>query len=110
MGGRYMNVPEISVDELAGQIANSAVVIDVREQAEWDEGRVVGSRLMPLGEVVARLDEIPTDGPVYVICRSGVRSAEACGYLRTQGIDAFNVTGGVLAWLDSERTVESGAR
>ncbi|HJM00317.1 MAG: rhodanese-like domain-containing protein [Acidimicrobiales bacterium] len=103
-----MNVPAISVDELAGQIANRAVLVDVREQSEWDEGRVGGSRLIPLGEVVARVSEIPTDGPVYVICRSGVRSAEACAYLRTQGIDAFNVTGGVLAWLDSERTVEFG--
>ena len=105
-----MSVPEISVDELAGQIANGAAVVDVREQFEWDEGYVGGSRLIPLGEVVDRVSEIPTDTPVYVICRSGVRSAEACGYLRTQGIDAFNVTGGVLAWLDSERTVESGAR
>jgi rhodanese-related sulfurtransferase len=103
-----MSVPAISVDELAGQIANRAVLVDVREQSEWDEGRVGGSRLIPLGEVVARVSEIPTDGPVYVICRSGVRSAEACAYLRTQGIDAFNVTGGVLAWLDSERTVEFG--
>jgi len=105
-----MNVPAISVDELAGQIANGAVVVDVREQSEWDEGRVGGSRLIPLGEVVARVSEIPADGPVYVICRSGVRSAEACDYLRTQGIDAFNVTGGVLAWLDSDRTIEFGPR
>ena len=105
-----MNVPAISVDELAGQIANGAVVVDVREPSEWDEGRVGGSRLIPLGEVVARVSEIPADGPVYVICRSGVRSAEACDYLRTQGIDAFNVSGGVLAWLDSDRTIEFGPR
>ena len=105
-----MSVPEISVDELAGQIANGAAVVDVREQFEWDEGYVGGSRLIPLGEVVDRVSEIPTDTPVYVICRSGVRSAEACDYLRTQGIDAFNVTGGVLAWLDSDRTIEFGPR
>ncbi len=105
-----MGVPEISVDELAKQIALGAVVVDVREQAEWEQGRVMGSRLIPLGEVVTRVDEIPTQGPVYVMCRSGVRSAEACDYLRTQGVDAFNVTGGILAWLDSERNVDCGTR
>ena len=105
-----MSVPEISVDELAGQIANGAAVVDVREQFEWDEGYVGGSRLIPLGEVVDRVSEIPSDTPVYVICRSGVRSAEACEYLRAQGIDAFNVTGGVLAWLASERTIECETR
>ena len=105
-----MSVPEISVDDLAGHIANGAAVVDVREQIEWDEGYVGGSRLIPLGEVVARVSEIPTDGPVYVICRSGVRSAEACEYLRAQGIDAVNVTGGVLAWLASERTIECETR
>ncbi|MED5292508.1 MAG: rhodanese-like domain-containing protein [Actinomycetota bacterium] len=105
-----MYVPAISVDELAGQIANVAVVVDVREQSEWDEGRVEGSRLIPLGEVIARVSEIPREGTVYVICRSGVRSADACSYLRTQGIDAVNVTGGILAWLDSERAIEFGTR
>ncbi|MEC7828053.1 MAG: rhodanese-like domain-containing protein [Actinomycetota bacterium] len=105
-----MYVPAISVDELAGQIANGAVVVDVREQSEWDEGRVEGSRLIPLGEVIARVSEIPREGTVYVICRSGVRSADACSYLRTQGIDAVNVTGGILAWLDSERAIEFGTR
>ena len=85
-------------------------MVDVREQVEWDEGRVKGSRLIPLGEVATRVGEIPTQGPVYVICRSGVRSAEACDYLRTQGVDAFNVTGGVLAWLESERDIECGTR
>ena len=105
-----MYVPAISVDELAGQIATGAVVVDVREQSEWDEGRVEGSRLIPLGEVIARVSEIPREGTVYVICRSGVRSADACSYLRTQGIDAVNVTGGILAWLDSERAIEFGTR
>ena len=62
-----MSVPEISVDELAGQIANGAAVVDVREQFEWDEGYVGGSRLIPLGEVVDRVSEIPTDTPVYAV-------------------------------------------
>ena len=70
-----MGVPEISVDELAVQMDSGAQILDVRELDEWNEGRISGSRLMPLGEVIERTDEISTNEPVYVICRSGVRSA-----------------------------------
>ena len=101
-----MGVPEISVDELAVQMDSGAQILDVRELDEWNEGRISGSRLMPLGEVIERTDEISTNEPVYVICRSGVRSASACEYLRTQGVDAVNVAGGNLAWLESQRSVE----
>ena len=101
-----MGVPEISVDELAVQMDSGAQILDVRELDEWNEGRSSGSRLMPLGEVIERTDEISTNEPVYVICRSGVRSASACEYLRTQGVDAVNVAGGILAWLESQRSVE----
>ncbi|MBM35924.1 MAG: rhodanese-like domain-containing protein [Actinomycetota bacterium] len=101
-----MGVPEISVDELAVQMDSGAQILDVRELDEWNEGRISGSRLMPLGEVIERTDEISTNEPVYVICRSGVRSASACEYLRTQGVDAVNVAGGILAWLESQRSVE----
>ena len=85
---------------------SGAQILDVRELDEWNEGRISGSRLMPLGEVIERTDEISTNEPVYVICRSGVRSASACEYLRTQGVDAVNVAGGILAWLESQRSVE----
>ena len=103
-----MSVPTISVDNLADQIAGGATVIDVREPEEWEQGRIPGTWLLPLGEVAARVGEIPRGGPVYVMCRSGIRSAEACEYLRTQGIDAFNVAGGILAWVASDREIERG--
>tara|TARA_B100001250_G_scaffold324921_2_gene288565 strand:+ start:728 stop:1045 length:318 start_codon:yes stop_codon:yes gene_type:complete len=105
-----MNVPTISVDNLADQIAGGALVVDVREIEEWEQGRIRGATLIPLGEVVARFDEFPSDNPVYVMCRSGIRSADACEYLRSRGIDAINVAGGILAWVDSDREIERGAR
>ena len=105
-----MIVPTISVDALADQIAMGATVIDVREPEEWNQGRIAGTYLIPLGEVATRIDEIPDEGPVYVMCRSGIRSDEACEYLRTQGVDAFNVVGGILAWVDSDREIERGSR
>ena len=103
-----MTIPEISAEDLATRLETGAQVIDVREPDEWDEAYLAGSYLIPLGQVVDRLDEIATGPSVYVICRSGVRSANACEYLRVQGIDAVNVTGGILAWLDAELPVECG--
>ena len=103
-----MTIPEISAEDLATRLKTGAQVIDVREPDEWDEAHLAGSYLIPLGQVVDRLDEIATGPSVYVICRSGVRSANACEYLRVQGIDAVNVTGGILAWLDAELPVECG--
>jgi rhodanese-related sulfurtransferase len=80
----------------------------VREPDEWEEFRAPGATLLPLGEVPERLDEVPTDGPVYVICRSGARSAKAAELLRATGVDAVNVAGGTLAWREAGNPVESG--
>jgi rhodanese-related sulfurtransferase len=103
-----MDVPEIDVDELAQRREAGQVVLDVRNQDEYDEVHVPGVLLIPLGELVERVDEVPTDGPLPVICRSGARSMQAAEYLRQQGIDAMNVVGGTLAWVDAGFPVEEG--
>jgi rhodanese-related sulfurtransferase len=103
-----MDVPEIDVDELAQRREAGQVVLDVRNQDEYDEVHVPGVILIPLGELVERVDEVPTDGPLPVICRSGARSMQAAEYLRQQGIDAMNVVGGTLAWVDAGFPVEEG--
>jgi rhodanese-related sulfurtransferase len=51
-----------------------------------------------MNEVPARVDELPRDRTVFVICQSGGRSAQVTGYLRQQGIDAINVAGGTGEW------------
>jgi rhodanese-related sulfurtransferase len=76
-----------------------AVLIDVREQWEYDEARIPGSVLIPLGQLPARISEIPADRDVYVHCRMGGRSARAVDYLRTFGhANAYNVAGGIEQW------------
>jgi rhodanese-related sulfurtransferase len=76
-----------------------AVLIDVREQWEYDEARIPGSVLIPLGQLPARIAEVPADRDVYVHCRMGGRSARAVDYLRTFGhSNAYNVTGGIEQW------------
>ena len=100
--------PQVSVTDLDAALSTGAVLIDVREPDEWLEARVAGGLHIPLGQVQARVAEVPTDTRVYVICRSGGRSQRAADWLRQQGIDAVNVSGGTLAWIDAGLDVSSG--
>lgn len=90
----------IPAAELADKLAagERLTVIDVRQPGEFAQGHVPGSRLIPLGELGARLGEIPGGGPVYVICRSGTRSGMAARQLTAAGIDACNVSGGMMRY------------
>ena len=101
-------IPEIDVTDLSARRAEGAPVVDVREHDEFAAARVPGARHIPLGELVARTDEVPTDGTVYVICARGGRSAKAVEHLRTLGIGAVNVAGGTLGWIDAGLPVEAG--
>lgn len=75
------------------------IVLDVREQWEYDEGHIPDVVLIPMGDVPNRLAEIPTDKEVIVTCRSGNRSAQITDFLRQQGFDnVHNMDGGILAW------------
>ena len=96
-----MDVPEIDVSELAARQGGGIALIDVRRPEEYDVVRVPGVQLIPLGELVERIDEVPADGTVYVICATGARSARAVSHLLSQGIDAVNVAGGTVAWVDA---------
>ena len=101
-----MDVPEIDVATLAARSADDSSLIDVRRPDEYAIARVPGTRLIPLGELVERIEEVPTDGTVYVICATGARSAKAAAHMRSLGIDAVNVAGGMLAWIDAGLPIE----
>lgn len=73
-------------------------LLDVREHDEWNAGHAERAVHIPMGEVVARLAELPEDRRVHVVCRVGGRSAQVAQYLLAQGIDAVNVDGGMLGW------------
>jgi rhodanese-related sulfurtransferase len=87
-------VPVISV----GQVRDDDLLLDVREDDEWAEGRAPAAVHVPLSEVPARLAELPRGRRIAVVCRVGGRSAQAAAYLQVQGYDAHNVDGGMLAW------------
>jgi rhodanese-related sulfurtransferase len=77
-----------------------AVLLDVRERDEHLAARVEGSLLIPMSELGARLQEVPRDRPVMVICATGNRSANVAGYLLSSGwTDVGNVAGGIETWM-----------
>src|SRR5712691_779662 len=73
-------------------------LLDVREQDEWDAGHIEGAQHIPLGELGARLAEVPQRQVVVAVCRSGSRSDRAADGLRLSGFEAENLDGGVTAW------------
>jgi molybdopterin/thiamine biosynthesis adenylyltransferase/rhodanese-related sulfurtransferase/molybdopterin converting factor small subunit len=93
--------PGISAAELRAELAGSRppVLIDVREPGEWAIAHLPAARLIPKGQVVRRLKEIPRGRPLVVYCKSGRRSADAARSLRTRGFpDVRSLVGGIDAW------------
>lgn len=99
---------EISVKELFTLPIDSYTLVDVRESEEYEQVRIAHAQLIPLGELLDRTDEIDISRNVYVICRSGRRSAIAVRQLEEQGIAAVNVAGGTLEWEQSGFPVAHG--
>ena len=95
-----MAVVEVDIEQLQVALARGAKLIDVREPHEFADAHVADAVLIPLGTVPAQIDEFRGDAPTYLICRSGVRSLRACEYLAQNGIEAVNVAGGMLAWVE----------
>lgn len=73
-------------------------ILDVREPSEHVLGVIEGSRLIPLGELGRRLDELPRDRPIAAYCAAGMRSAKAAKLLRDKGFQAVSLAGGIAAW------------
>lgn len=99
-----MDEESVSVNE----IPEGATIVDVREDDEWEAGHIEGAYHMPLGELPTRLDDLPLDDDMYVVCRTGGRSNRAVAWLTTNGFDAINVKGGMGSWsLDNGKPIVS---
>ncbi len=97
---------ETTVDQLAAALDQGARLVDVREPAEFREGRVPGATNIPTSQLDARLGELDRDRPVHVVCASGNRSGAMVEVLAANGFDAINVAGGTSAWIRSGRPIE----
>ena len=86
-----------AVDVLAAsEMPPGAVLLDVRELDEWDDGHAPHAISVPMSSIA--IDDIPAGRPIYVICRSGNRSDRVVEALLSNDIECFNVTGGMIAW------------
>jgi adenylyltransferase/sulfurtransferase len=102
-----MNTPsnqpqEITATELKQRLDNGEdiQIIDVREQNEYDFARIPNSKLIPLAQVINRMNEIDPDRETVVHCKGGGRSARAIEALRRAGFEGklLNLKGGILGW------------
>jgi rhodanese-related sulfurtransferase len=75
-------------------------LVDVREQHEWDAGRIAGAKHIEIERLAGRAEELPRDRPVVFQCRLGARSALATEAFRSAGYDAYNMTGGIRLWAE----------
>jgi rhodanese-related sulfurtransferase len=103
------SVPSVSVDRIPDPLPDGLTVLDVREPVEWVHGHIEGSMHVPLHDLPARLDELPTDRQILVVCRVGGRSAQAVAWLQRNGLDAVNLDGGLVDWADAGRALVSDA-
>jgi rhodanese-related sulfurtransferase len=95
-----MSIPEITAAEFLQRRAqgDALTLLDVREDWEISVASVEGVVHIPMAQVESRLAELDRDKQVVVLCRSGRRSLEVAKFLQTQGFQASNLTGGILAW------------
>ena len=95
-------IESVSPQEASAMYAGqNAVIVDVREDSEWNAQHIPGAIHIPLGQLNDRLSELKSykDSPVITQCRSGARSAKALDLLKSSGFtNVYNMDGGIIAW------------
>ena len=102
-------VPQAQVSGLPEELGDSAVLLDVREDDEWQRGHAPDAQHIPMGDVPARIDEIDREKELFVICHAGGRSLRVAQYLQRNGFEPVNVDGGMLSWAQAGRPVVTDA-
>jgi rhodanese-related sulfurtransferase len=97
---------ELGPDEVAAKIDAGAQLIDVRQDFEWEAGRIAGAEHIPLEQLPAATERIDRDRPIVFSCRVGNRSGLAAQVFRASGFEAYNLAGGLQAWVDAGREIE----
>ena len=78
-------VPTVAVEQVPDPLPEGVTVLDVREPVEWQHGHVDGAVHVPMGEIPARVEELP-EGRLLVVCKVGGRSAQVTAWLQQQGL------------------------
>jgi rhodanese-related sulfurtransferase len=100
---------EISVQEAAAKRDAGAFILDVRQPDEWSQYHIEGAMLIPLGELASRVNELPRDQEIVVVCHSGNRSAKGRDILLNAGfIRVTSMAGGLIQWQGAGYPIVSG--
>jgi rhodanese-related sulfurtransferase len=91
-------VLDVSAEDGHRMVESGGFLLDVREADEWDAGHAPEAIWIPMGELQARVAELPHDRRIVAICRSGARSHTVAAALLDAGFDAVNLDGGMRAW------------
>lgn len=101
-----VSIPTVGIDNVPDPLPEGLAVLDVREPFEWAAGHIDGALHIPLGDLPARLAEVPTT-QTLVVCKVGGRSAQAVAWLSQQGREVVNLDGGMLDWAGAGRALVS---
>jgi len=101
-------LPSVSAAELNEKLKNGKrpLVVDVRQPEEYRRGHISGSKLIPLGELSSRMNELPKDKEIVLVCASGNRSRSATKRLVSEGYNAVNMNGGMMSWARSGQAIK----
>ncbi len=99
LGKLFPRRPKVSAQQAHNLVGEGAILLDVREDAEWRAGHAPKARHLPLGRLPSRLREVPSNRTIVTVCRSGARSARAATLLTGEGHDVVNLSGGMHAWV-----------
>ena len=99
---------EVTIEQLKQAQAAGAVVVDVRDPDEYAGGHVPGAQSLPLDDLASRMQELPRDQTLYLVCQGGGRSMKAADRLASAGYDVRSVAGGTTAWTEAGGPVTSG--
>lgn len=101
IGSKLSGVEQADTLKATRLYNDDALVLDVREDKEFAAGHIPKAKHIPLGQLSKRINELDKfkNKPVLVTCRSGQRSARACGMLKKAGFETvYNQAGGIIAW------------
>jgi phage shock protein E len=106
-GPKTMPSVEITPAQAYAKFQQGAFFLDVRSQAEWDQFHIAGSTLIPLDQLQDRLNELPKNKDIVVVCLSGHRSQSGTAILQQAGFRHIScLSGGLQAWMDANYPIE----
>lgn len=91
-------LPKVGAQDAITLAAGNAMLLDIREKEEFNAGHAPNAVHIPLGALPGKLARVPSDKPVVVVCRSGMRARSATKMLTQNGRDARLLSGGMHAW------------